>query len=79
MFFLSKFIIHNQAAARNVHQSIHLNFRRISNLKQQSNQKKNRFAQQILNKILLLRYSYFAAIGGSSKDGPPPNLSNKQV
>lgn len=38
-----------------------------------------RIPKQLWNKIRLLRYSYFAAIGGSSKDGPPPNLTTEQV
>lgn len=87
MFFLSK-IIQNQTT-RKLH-TFHLNghFRRTTsnNLnEQQSNtgSGSNRigFARQLLNKILLLRYSYlsyFAAIGGSSQNGPP-DLSAKQV
>ena len=79
MFFLTRPAVHNQIT-RKLHHSIQLNARRISATNpKQPNKPRSRLAQQLLNKILLLRYSYFAAIGGSSKDGPPPSLSAQQV
>ena len=83
MFFLSKLI--QKQTTRKLH-TFHLNgnFRRTTsnNLNDQpstSAVSRIGIARQLLNKILLLRYSYFAAIGGSSQNGPPPQLSGQQV
>lgn len=77
MFSLSRVAVHNQIT-RKLHQSVQVHSRKTSVFKQAS-KLRGRFTQQLLNKIRLLRYSYFAAIGGSSQDGPPPNLSAQQV
>lgn len=79
MFSLYRVAVHNQIT-RKLHHSVQLHSRRtsVSNFKQPS-KLRGRFTQQLLSKIRLLRYSYFAAIGGSSQDGPPPNLSAQQV